>query len=168
MTDEELRALVGCSTGTTTVLVERGPVANFARAVCDDDAVYRDPVEARAAGLHSIPAPPTYAIALAYWGAFSELQPTSDVEPMGYRGMAEVTALLRASGGLILHGEQEFVYHRPILVGDRLRGEGRIVDAYTKQSKGRTMTFVVNETVWCDDTTGEPVVTARFNVIHRA
>jgi acyl dehydratase len=168
MTDDELRALVGCSTGTTTVVVERGAVTNFARAVCDDDPVYRDPAAARAAGLDSIPAPPTYAIALAYWGAFPELQPLSYGEPTGYRGIAEVMALLKASGGLILHGEQEFVYHRPILVGDRLRGASQIVNAYTKQSKGHTMTFVVDETVWRDDTTGDPVVTVRFNVIHRA
>jgi hypothetical protein len=30
------------------------------------------------------------------------------------------------------------------------------------------MTFIVSETKWSDDTTGEPVVTARFNLIHRA
>jgi hypothetical protein len=29
------------------------------------------------------------------------------------------------------------------------------------------MTFVVTETVWNDDKTGEPVLTARFNLIHR-
>jgi hypothetical protein len=30
------------------------------------------------------------------------------------------------------------------------------------------MTFIVVETVWRDDATGEPVVTERFNLIHRA
>jgi hypothetical protein len=30
------------------------------------------------------------------------------------------------------------------------------------------MTFIVTETVWKDATTGEPVVTALFNLIHRA
>jgi hypothetical protein len=55
-----------------------------------------------------------------------------------------------------------------VLVGDVLLGEGTITDAYQKESKGRTMTFIVSETKWSDDTTGEPVVTARFNLIHRA
>jgi hypothetical protein len=30
------------------------------------------------------------------------------------------------------------------------------------------MTFIVVETVWRDDATGAPVVTERFNLIHRA
>ena len=47
-------------------------------------------------------------------------------------------------------------------------GEGTVTDAYAKESKGKTMTFVVTETVWSDQRTGEPVVTSRFNVIHRA
>jgi hypothetical protein len=49
-----------------------------------------------------------------------------------------------------------------------LRSEGKVVDAYEKESKGKKMTFVVTETVWSDDQTGEPVLTARFNLIHRA
>jgi hydroxyacyl-ACP dehydratase HTD2-like protein with hotdog domain len=68
----------------------------------------------------------------------------------------------------VLHGEQEFEYHRPIVVGDVVIGEGRIVDIYEKESKSRTMTFVVTETVWRDEKNGEPVVTERFNLIHRS
>jgi hypothetical protein len=30
------------------------------------------------------------------------------------------------------------------------------------------MTFICSETNWRDETTGEPVVTARFNLIHRS
>ena len=56
-----------------------------------------------------------------------------------------------ANGGLLLHGEQEFIYHRPIVVGDVLVGEGKVVDAYQKESKGKTMTFFVSETTWSDD-----------------
>ena len=82
--------------------------------------------------------------------------------------LATALGPLMAKGGLILHGEQEFIYDRPVLVGDVLVGEGTITDAYQKESKGRTMTFIVSETNWSDDTTGDPVVTARFNLIHRA
>jgi hypothetical protein len=53
-------------------------------------------------------------------------------------------------------------------VGDVLVGEGTIVDAYTKESRGRTMTFVVSETVWRDERSGEPAVTTRMNLIHRS
>jgi len=73
-----------------------------------------------------------------------------------------------SKGGIILHGEQEFEYFRPVVVGDVLLGEGTVKDAYTKDSKGKTMTFIVTETQWKDATTGEPVVTTRFNLIHRS
>ena len=46
--------------------------------------------------------------------------------------------------------------------------KGKIVDAYQKESKGKTMTFVVSETSWTDEATGEPVVTVRYNTICRA
>jgi hypothetical protein len=55
-----------------------------------------------------------------------------------------------------------------LLVGDVLVGEGKIGDFYEKESKGKTMTFIVTETVWRDEQTNEPVVTERFNLIHRA
>jgi hypothetical protein len=67
---------------------------------------------------------------------------------------------------MILHGEQEFVYHKSVQVGDTLHKEGRIVDLYSKEAKGRTMTFLVMETIFKDDD-GDPVVTERFNLIHR-
>ena len=169
MTDDELTSMIGRSTGRATVVVERGAVANFATAVCDGDPVFSDPREAAARGLPAIPAPPTFPFVMQNWGAFPELQAADggDGEP-GTDALGHVLGALMATGGLILHGEQEFDYHRPVFVGDVLRGESRIVDAYTKEAKGHTMTFVVNETVWTDDVTGEPVVTSRCNVIHRA
>ena len=51
-------------------------------------------------------------------------------------------------------------------VGETLHQEGKIVDLYSKEAKGKTMTFLVTETVFKDDA-GDPVVTERFNLIHR-
>ena len=62
---------------------------------------------------------------------------------------------------------QEFTYHRPVVVGETLHVEGKLTDKYSKQSGERTMTFLVMETVFSDDA-GEPVVTERFNLIHRS
>jgi hypothetical protein len=42
-----------------------------------------------------------------------------------------------------------------------------VADAYRKESKGKTMTFVVVETAWREQSTGEPVCTSRMNIIHR-
>ena len=158
-------SVIGKATSASVVAVERGPVANFARAVKDDSPVYKDPGAAAAAGLAGVPAPPTFTFAAPYWGAYAEMQ--KGIEKIEGNPMFEIIGKLMASGGLVLHGEQEFVYHRTPVVGDVLVGKGTCVDAYERESKGKTMTFVVSETVWSDQRSGEPVVTERFNLIHR-
>jgi hydroxyacyl-ACP dehydratase HTD2-like protein with hotdog domain len=81
--------------------------------------------------------------------------------------MMEVIGSLMAKGGMVLHGEQEFVYHRPIVVGDVVHREGKVADLYSKESGGRTMTFLVTEDEY-RDADGELVLTARMNLIHRS
>ena len=165
MADEDvLKRIIGRSTGTTVVTVERGQLAQFATAVTDADPVYRDPRAAADAGLPGIPAPPTYPFVMGNFGAYPELQ--RDDAPTG-NPMAEVIGPLMANGGLILHGEQAFTYERPVLAGDVLVGEGKVVDAYQKESKGKTMTFIVVETAWRDRDGGDLVCTSTMNIIHR-
>ena len=165
MADQDvLSKIIGKPTGTTVVTVERGQLALFAHAVKDESPIYRDPRAAAAAGLPGIPAPPTYPFVMENFGAYPELQ-TADA-PTG-NPMAEVLGPLMANGGLILHGEQEFTYTRPVLAGDVLVGEGKVVDAYVKESKGKTMTFIVVETAFTEQATGDPVCTSRMNIIHR-
>jgi len=163
--EDVLKGVIGQPTAKAKVIVERGPVQHFADAVLSSSPIYHNPGAAKEAGFDAIPAPPTFPFAMEFSGKFEEMQPT-DAPP----GSPLMTALapLIAKGGLILHGEQEFLYHRPVQVGDVLVSEGKIVDAYQKESKGRTMTFVVSETNWSDEKTGEAVVTTRFNLIHRA
>ncbi len=159
------RDIIGKSTGRTRVVIERGPVAVFADAVKDRSPEYRNPAAAGEAGHTAIPAPPTFPIAMAHWGAFEEIQPESSDEAASLLG--SILGPLLAAGGLILHGEQEFEYSRTLVVGDSLIGEGRISDAYEKVSGDHSMTFIVSETVWSDEANGEPVVTARSNLIVR-
>jgi hypothetical protein len=141
-------SVIGKPTGAHRVTIERGPVSNFAHALKDDNPVYHDPAAAKAAGLAGIPAPPTWSFAMQFWGRFAEDQPE---DPSGGENpMRKVMGELFAKGGLVLHGEE------------------RIVDLYEKESKGRTMTFLVTETVWRDEKSGEPAVTERFNLIHRS
>ena len=134
-------SIIGRETGRARVQVERAPLANFAKAVKDDNAVYSDVNAAEAAGFDGTPAPPTFGFALEFWGRYPELQ--KGLTPVQGNPMMEVIGKLMQNGGLILHGEQEFEYHRPIVAGDVLRSEGKVVDAYEKESKGKTMTFVV-------------------------
>jgi acyl dehydratase len=109
--------------------------------------------------------PPTYFFSAAgHWGAFPESQP-ADAVP-GRNPLMEVIGGLMARGGMVLHGEQEFTYHRPVVVGDTISSEGKVVDLYEKQTGDRTMTFLVTENEYRNQD-GELVLTARMNLIHR-
>ncbi len=165
MADDILSTIIGKPTGTTVVTVERGQLALFAAAVKDDSPIYRDARAAAEAGLAGIPAPPTYPFVMGNFGVFPELQ-VEGSDPSA-NPMAEVLGPLMAKGGIILHGEQEFTYRRPVVAGDVLVGVGQVADAYQKESKGKTMTFLVVETAWSEQATGEPVCTSVMNIIHR-
>ena len=165
MAEDILSTIIGKPTGTTVVTVERGQLALFADAVKEKSPIYRDAAGCGRGrpGRHPGPAhlPLRHG---ATSGPTPSCSPTT--APTG-NPMAEVLGPLMANGGLILHGEQEFTYHRPVLAGDVLVGEGKVADAYRKESKGKTMTFVVVETAWSEQATGEPVCTSRMNIIHR-
>jgi acyl dehydratase len=163
--EEILKGVIGKPTGTSKVVVERGPVGHFAAAVRSTNPIYHDPRAAEAAGFDAIPAPPTWPFVMEFSGKFTEMQPGDAPSP---HPLTTVLGPLLAGGALLLHGEQEFIYHRPVMVGDVLVGEGSIVNAYQKESKGKTMTFVVSEMNWRDEKTGEPVATVRNNLICRS
>jgi acyl dehydratase len=99
------RALVGRSYPPSAVYeVGRAKIAEFARAIGDDDPVHRDPEAARAAGHPDVIAPPTFAIVLTLEAATVVL--------------ADPDVSLDYSR--VVHGEQKFAHHRPIRAGDRL------------------------------------------------
>jgi hypothetical protein len=157
--------VVGRPTGKATITIERGPVTMFAAAVTEKSPVYRRQDAAQAAGFADIPVPPTYFFSAgSFWGAFAETQPP-DATPERNPTM-EIIGSLMANGGIVLHGEQEFTYHRPIVVGETLHSEGKVVDLYEKQSGERTMTFLVTENEYRTGD-GELVLTSRMNLIHR-
>ncbi|HVA73696.1 MAG TPA: MaoC family dehydratase N-terminal domain-containing protein [Acidimicrobiales bacterium] len=156
--------VIGKVSARRVVAVERAPVSVFARAVKDQSRIYQDQREAQAAGFASIPAPPTFPFAMPYWGEYPELQ--EGLEPVASNPMWEVMGKL--GPGLILHGEQEFEYARPVMVGDVLEAQDVISDLYQRETDTHVMTFLVTETRWTVKGSGEPVVTARFNLVHRA
>lgn len=149
---------------TQVVVVERGHVSTFATAVTDDNPVFDDARAAAEAGFDAVPAPPTFPFVMHHVGAFTELQPLPEGDP---NPVGTIIADLMRDGGMLLHGEQGFTYHRPVRVGDRLTGTGQISDVYVKESGERRMTFVVVETSWTDEA-GDPVCTSTMTLIHRA
>ena len=151
-------SVIGAKTGAWNVVLDRAVLANFAKACADSSRAYRADV---------VPAPPTFTFAAPYWSALSTNDQPADPTSGGANPMHKIMGDLFAKGALVLHGEQEFTYHRTPMSGDALHGEQKITDIYEKDTDRAHMTFVVMETTWTDANTGDPVVSERFNLIAR-
>ena len=161
-------SLIGKPLAPSTIVMERGPVTNFAKAVKDENPIYQDPRKAKEAGFDNIPVPPTFGFAWMNWGQFPELQPEDANASREQNPVMQVIGGLMKTGGLILHGEQEFTYHKPLVVGEVLHATGKISNIYEKTSSGgKTMTFIASETEYRNDK-GELVQTAVMTLLHRA
>ena len=141
-----LTELKGKELGSHTVRIEWGPAKQFATAVTD----HRPEYQAQDAIV-----PPTFPFSWSHWGTIDGSRSGLPIED------------LRGPGRMILHGEQEFVYHRNAHVGDVLEGTARISDVYEKDSSSALMEFYVLETSWADAESGAPVVDTRFTLIVR-
>lgn len=85
-------------------VVSRAKIAEFAAAIGATDAAHTDPQVARQRGYADVIAPPTYAISIAQ------------------RADAAVVADPEAAidYSRVVHGEQKFVHHRPLVAGDEI------------------------------------------------
>jgi acyl dehydratase len=135
-----------CYSAAATYQVGREKIREFAAAIGDGDAVYRDPGAARAAGYADLVAPPTFAMVLAL-RAQEELINDPQLG-LDYRRM--------------VHGSQSFTHHRPITAGDELTATLH-VDGI------RAMGGTDLLTVRCEivDRAGDPVTTARAMLVVR-
>jgi peroxisomal enoyl-CoA hydratase 2 len=127
--------------------VERGKIREFADAIGDPNPIYRDAGAAAKAGFAGIVAPPTLLRTFLY-------------EP---RAAAE--ALKVADWSYIVHGEQEFDYLSPVLAGDVLTGQDRIVSITEKESRraGKLQIAVIETTF--HNQRGEKVQVARRTLV---
>jgi acyl dehydratase len=95
--------------------VERGKIREFADAIGDPNPIYRDPDYAAKTPIGCILAPPTLLRTFLY-------------EPA-----AAKDALKVKDWSHIVHGEQEFEYLAPIVAGDVLTTQDRIVSIEEKE-----------------------------------
>ncbi len=149
----ELEALVGDSRETVAEFhVERGKVAEFARAITDSNPIYYDEDAAREAGYEGIPAPLTYVRV----SRFPRYQVTGgDLYGFDLGFRLEY----------VLHGEQTYEYERPLYAGDVLSGTTTLVDVFERDGgRAGTMTFAVLETEY-RDRDDDLVLTDRATVI---
>jgi acyl dehydratase len=142
------RSVIGQESPAQALLITRSRLRAFARATGQADPVYTDAEAARLAGHRDLPVPPTFLFSI-------ELE---SPDPSG--GLADLGIDLLA----VLHGEQEFTYHRMAYAGDQLSARSRIVDVYEK--KGGALRFLVKETTVTDQD-GAPVAMLRATTVIR-
>jgi acyl dehydratase len=126
--------------------VGREKIREFADAVGAGDAGHRDPEAARALGYPDVIAPPTFAVIAAQR---SEAQLFADPD-------------VRIDYSRVVHGEESFVHHRPIVAGDRLVATLH-VDGL-RQAGGHTM---VTTRVELATESGERVSTVVSTIVER-
>jgi acyl dehydratase len=123
------QSAVGRSFTPVTAHVEPGRLRYFFDTLNEANPVYRDADAARAQGYAALPVPPTYLFCL---------------EMMDATAPYEFLTALEIDIARILHGEQSFVYHAPVVVGDTLTFKPRVASVTDK--KGGAMTLIVVET----------------------
>lgn len=140
--------------------VEEGHIMLFARAIGDPNPVYSDPDCAAAKELGGIIAPPTFVAGGSQFDDDVAVRPKigqpwfgSGRTPSGFN---------RESAG-ILHAEQHFEYHRPLLAGEVLTTVFREGERWEKTNRsGGILKFEESVTEYRVKATNELVVTARM------
>jgi acyl dehydratase len=122
------KSAVGRSFTPVTARVEPGRLRYFFDTLEERNPVYRDAETARTEGYSAAPVPPTYLFCLEMMDADRPL---------------EMLTELKIDLAHVLHGEQRFTYHAPVVVGDTLTFKSRVTDVADK--KGGAMTIIVVE-----------------------
>lgn len=124
--------------GTPPYAVSRVKIGEFAAAVGASDPVHTDPGAARAAGHSDVLAPPTFAVVIAQ--------------------RAEAEYIEDPAAGIdfsrVVHAEERFSYHRPIVAGDLLH---TVVHVDSINARGG-ISMITTRTEIADDG-GAPVCT---------
>lgn len=126
--------------------VGREKIKEFAAAIGDMNPVYHDEEAAKAAGYPDIIAPPTFLTVTNF-----RYSPQIIGDPE-----------LGVNYAFVVHGEQEYELHRPVVPGMRLVGRPRIANITTR---GKNEFMVIEAAIQTED--GEPVATARSTIVSR-
>lgn len=142
------KSLLGKEFPGPTWGIEKGKIKEFAIAVEDPNPIFRDEAAAKAAGFPSIPAPLTFLVTEIFYFDEKIVRPDYKVD-------------LRR----ILDGGTEFEYLKPVVAGDTITSNTKVVEIYEKSGKrGGTMTFLVAETSFKNQK-GEVCVKSRGTLI---
>jgi acyl dehydratase len=140
------QSLKGKTYQEITFEVERDRVTQFALAVGEDDPRFLEDGAARAEGFPEQLAFPTFPTTI---GILASAQVVTDQD-------------LGLDYTRVVHGEQEYEWRRPIVVGDVLRATPRVADIYTQ---GPNEFLVVEAEIV--DADGDVVCVARSTLLSR-
>ncbi len=132
--------------------VEQGKIIEFAKAIGEDDPVYRDAGVARSRGYDGVPAPLTFSVVSAHF---------ADASRTGGSYLAEIGMDM----GRVVQGAHEWEYHAPVVAGTTLHGTMSLIsDERRTGRRGGGMRIVVREVVYRDGT-GQKVLSERLTAI---
>lgn len=126
--------------------VDAALIAEFAVAVGASDPIHTDADAARAAGYADVVAPPTMAV------RFEQLSQAAYI--------SDPEAAIDFSR--VVHGEQSFTHHRPIVAGDEITGTTTVTSI--REAGGHAMITVTTELT---DADAAPVCTAVSTIVVR-
>lgn len=128
--------------------VEKGAIRKFADAIGDTNPLYRDEEAAKKGPLGAIATPPTFLQTLIQ-DANAQARKGLDYDPKK-----------------LLHGEQHYRYLKPVLAGDVITCQSKIMDIYEKEGKSGGMDFFVVQTTGTNQR-GETAFVARAVLVVR-
>lgn len=127
-------------------VVSRAKIGEFAAAVGACDPAHTDPQAARERGFADVIAPPTFAIVVAQRAEGAVI-----VDPEAEIDFAR-----------LVHGEQAFTHHRPLVAGDEVTAATTVE---TVRSAGGHSMLTLSTAI--RTTSGEPVCEARSVLVIR-
>ncbi len=126
--------------------VSRVKISEFAAAIGDKNPLFHDRVAAQAAGYRDVIAPPTFAIVISMAGS----------------GAALADPGLGLNYAMVVHGEQQFSYTRPITAGDVVTAQVTITGI---RDAGRNVMITTSTEI--RTIAGEHVCTAVSTIVER-
>jgi uncharacterized protein YgiB involved in biofilm formation len=134
--------------------VEAGHVLLFARAIGDERAEYKGALAGTSTGM---PVPPTFVQASAQFTPDYHLRPQPSQK---WFGSGAGSGIAPDEGG-VLHAEQHYEFHKPVVTGMVLTAETRAGRKWTKNGRrGGELAFAEAITEYRDES-GDLVVVAR-------
>ena len=126
--------------------VSRVKISEFAAAIGDPNPLFHDRAAAQAAGYRDVIAPPTFAIVISMAGS----------------GAALADPGLGLNYAMVVHGEQQFSYTRPITAGDVVTAQVTITGI---RDAGRNVMITTSTEI--RTIAGEHVCTAVSTIVER-